>query len=31
MNGTTRMSPSVIAMVDNSEHADHVVLLVVLD
>ena len=27
----TRKNPSVIAKVDNSEHADHVVLLGVLD
>ena len=31
MNGITRMSPSVTSKVDNIEHADHVVLLGVLD
>ena len=31
VNGKTRTSPSVTSKVDNIEHADHVVLLVVLE
>ena len=31
MKGKTRINPSVTSKVDNIEHADHVVLLGVLD